>query len=101
MENQNNQEAKNQADGTFDQNVKTPIKKEPLNAQAVSDDDDQAGSVYSQNLMSDADTQVRATEDASLQDDTYAFDEDNTDNEDIHDVADFGEVDSDLFDDLQ
>lgn len=34
--------------------------------------------------------QVRATEDASLQDDSYSFDEDNTSNEDIHDVSDFG-----------
>ena len=32
------------------------------------------------------DKQVRATEDASLQDDSYSFDEDNTDNEEFHDV---------------
>lgn len=100
MENQTNQEniQKDQADGKFDQNLKGNISKEPLSSQAVSDDDEQAGSVYSDNLMSNADTQVRATEDASLQDDTYAFDEDNTSNEDIHDIADFGDVDSDLFD---
>lgn len=41
--------------------------------------------------------QVRATEDASLQDDSYSFDEDNTSNEDIHDVSDFG-GEGDLFD---
>lgn len=41
--------------------------------------------------------QVRATEDASLQDDSYSFDEDNTSNEDIHDVSDFGD-EGDLFD---
>lgn len=101
MENQNNQQANNQADGTFDRNVKSAVTKEPLTNQASSDDQEQGGAVYSDNLMSKADTQVRATEDASLQDESYAFDEDNTSNEDIHDVTDFGDVDSDLFDDIQ
>lgn len=31
-------------------------------------------------------TQVRENEDASLQDDSYSFDEDNTDNEEFHDA---------------
>ncbi len=44
-----------------------------------------------------ADKQVRATEDASLQDDTYAFDEDNTGNEEFHDVDEL-EDETDLTD---
>lgn len=54
---------------------------------------DQADGKYS-----DADTQVRETEDASLQDDTYSFDEANTDNEEYHDVDDLGEDAGDLTD---
>lgn len=91
-----------------DQNQTSEVSKKPMNqdainaeelsSQASSDDSEQAGSVYGLEEGSDAETQVRATEDASLQDDTYAFDEDNTSNEDIHDVSDFGDVDSGLFD---
>lgn len=78
MQNQINPEksVNDQADGKFDTGPKRPAKNE----------------------KSDADSQVRATEDASLQDDSYAFDESNTDNEDIHDVSDFGEDGSELFD---
>ncbi len=36
-----------------------------------------------------AEQQVRENEDASLQDDSYTYDSDNTGNEDIHDVSDF------------
>lgn len=53
---------------------------------------------------SDADTQVRQTEDASLQDDSYSFDESNTDNEEYHDVDDDSSDLTDVFkrdDDLQ
>lgn len=102
MANQNNQDRVTDAD-KYDNQVKGPINTEPLSSRGLNDDDEQAGSVYSDNLRSSADSQVRASEDASLQDDTYAFDEDNTGNEDIHDVEDFGEVDSDMFDseDLQ
>ena len=83
MPNQNNQTLhKDQADGKFDKNV---LKHKE---------------------MSDADTEVRENEDASLQDDTYAFDEDNTDNEEFHDLDDVDESSdlTDLFesdDDLQ
>lgn len=95
MPNQNNQTShKDQADGKFDKNVLK--NKEPL-SKGISDDDEKSGSVYSRNLMSDADTQVRENEDASLQDDTYAFDEDNTDNEEFHDLDDIGD-ESDLTD---
>lgn len=73
MPNQNNQNTQeDQADGKFDQNVMN------------------TGSP-------DADSQVRETEDASLQDDTYSFDEDNTDNEEFHDLDDVDES-SDLTD---
>lgn len=36
-----------------------------------------------------AESQVRENEDASLQDDSYSYDSDNTGNDDIHDVSDF------------
>lgn len=67
---------------------------EKLNTQKLapgvtSDDDENAGATYSENLMNRAEAQVRENEDASLQDDTYAFDEDNTDNEEYHDAEDF------------
>lgn len=51
-----------------------------------------------------AEEQVRENEDASLQDDSYTFDSDNTGNEDIHDVSDFeaeNDIDSIGDDDLQ
>lgn len=44
-----------------------------------------------------ADQEVRENEDASLQDDSYSFDEDNTDNEEYHDVEDFDPDNSDDF----
>lgn len=50
-----------------------------------SDDSEMSGATYSRNLMNDrAERQVRENEDASLQDDTYAFDSDNTGSEDYH-----------------
>jgi hypothetical protein len=76
MPNENTQ--KDQADGKFDKNV---VNREPLSKG-----------------MSDADTEVRENEDASLQDDTYSFDEDNTDNEEFHDMDDLGEDAGDLTD---
>lgn len=94
MPNQNTQSRNDQADGKFDDSV---FKPQPV-SNASTDDDEQAGTVYSNNLMSNADTQVRETEDASLQDDTYAFDEDNTDNEEFHDMDDIGDGSSDLTD---
>lgn len=95
MPNENTQPSRNdQADGKFDDSV---FKRQPV-SNASTDDDENAGAVYSNNLMSNADTQVRETEDASLQDDTYAFDEDNTDNEEFHDIDDLGDGASDLTD---
>lgn len=72
-----------------------------LDSRLSTDDSDNAGAVYSENLMNDADPdkQVRENEDASLQDDTYAFDSDNTGNEDYHDAFDGDEYDEDNFDD--
>lgn len=87
MGNQNNQNTENtsfydQADGKFNK----AIEKEKLSHGVTSDDDENAGSTFSKNLMSDADAEVRANEDASLQDDSYSFDEANTDNEEYHDA---------------
>ena len=49
----------------------------------------------------DVEESVRENEDASLQDDSYAFDEENTDNEEYHDSEDesAGELDFDLDED--
>jgi hypothetical protein len=69
-----------------------PAEKDRLTSKVTSDDDENAGSTYSKNLMNRADAEVRENEDASLQDDTYAFDSDNLGNEDYHDV---GDVDAD------
>jgi hypothetical protein len=83
-----------QADGTGN--------REKLAPGVTSDDGENAGQTYSKNLMGRAESQVRENEDASLQDDTYAFDEDNTDNEDFHDVDDdyAGDADFDATDDF-
>lgn len=57
------------------------------------DDDENAGAVRSTPLMNRAESQVRENEDASLQDDSYTFDSDNTDSEegiDDFDVEDAG-----------
>lgn len=39
-------------------------------------------------LTGEAQSQVRENEDASLQDQSYSFDESNTDDEDFHDIDD-------------
>lgn len=44
--------------------------------------------LYNKDLLGRAEAQVRENEDASLQDGSYSFDEDNTDNDDFHDVGD-------------
>ncbi len=63
-----------QADGKFDQST----EKEA------------SGKVFNRNVINTkAEDQVRENEDTSLPDDTYAFDSDDTGNEDIHDVDDF------------
>ncbi len=95
--NESNQEHSSfydQADGKFNKaienaNLKTGAQKgQKLSPGVTADDDENAGSTYSKNLMNRADAEVRENEDASLQDDTYSFDEDNTDNEEYHDVGD-------------
>lgn len=69
-----------------------------LDSRLATDDSDNAGATYSENLMSDADKEVRENEDASLQDDTYAFDSDNTGSEDYHDAFDGDEYEDGLDD---
>lgn len=87
MQNQGNQENtsfNDQADGKFDRKINSD--REEVNGARD----------YSKNLMNenpDASQQVRETEDASLQDDTYSFDETNTNDEEYHDVDDMGESD--------
>lgn len=67
------------------------INQQKLSKGVSSEDDEYAGETYSKNLMNKAQTQVRENEDASLQDNTYSFDENNTDNEEYHD-ADEGDL---------
>jgi|GEM_PF-5550817 len=52
-------------------------------------------------MISDAEDEVRENEDASLQDKSYSFDEENTDSEEYHDaddadLADIEDEDSDI-----
>lgn len=101
MENQPNQENtsfNSQADGQIDKAVKT--KAEQLRKGVTSDDEDTGGEVYSKNLMSRSDKEVRENEDASLQDDSYSFDEANTDNEEYHDADGAEDFDLDNDDDF-
>ena len=109
--NQENQESTehssfyDQADQKFNQSIQNQDKL----AKGVTDDSEissaTGGEEYSENLadggqnLADAESQVRATEDASLQDDTYSFDEANTDNEEFHDVDDYEDFDMDNDDD--
>ena len=104
QENQENTEHSSfydQADQKFNQSIQNQDKL----AKGVTDDSEissaSGGEEYSENLaeeqnMGDAESQVRATEDASLQDETYSFDEANTDNEEFHDVDDYEDFDLDL-----
>lgn len=73
------------------QNQNTPEKTKVSETDTLSSDDMQLGGApYSKNRMKNkAESQVKENEDASLQDDSYTLDSDNTGNEDIHDVSDF------------
>lgn len=107
QDNQNNENASfyDQADGKFNKAIQNG-QSDKLSKGVISDDegasvdDEGSGSTYSKNLISDADAQVRETEDASLQDDTYSFDEDNTDNEEYHDADEVEDFDIDNDDDF-
>jgi hypothetical protein len=108
-QNQNNQENtsfNDQADGKFDKAVKNAqgaggtTEKDKLSKGVSTDDDENAGGVYSENLMSKSDKEVRENENASLQDDSYSFDEANTDNEEYHDADAADDMDFDNDDDF-
>lgn len=99
-QNEGNQEHStfyDQADGKFEKSIQNAqaqgpdLKEEKLSPGVTSDDDEHAGSIYSKNLMSGAEGEVRENEDSSLQDDSYAFDEANTGSEEYHDADDAGE----------
>jgi hypothetical protein len=57
------------------------IENEKLNT-------DEGGEAFKTDLMTPAQHEVRENEDASLQDNSYTFDEDNTGDEEFHDVDD-------------
>lgn len=84
------------------QNQPNQENSQKLAPGVTSDDDQNSGEVYSENLMDKAEAQVRENENASLQDDSYSFDEANTDNEEYHDVDDddFEDFDIDNDDDF-
>lgn len=103
MNNQPNQENTNfnDNDSKLEKSLQSGAQEQQkLKPGVTSDDDENAGGVYSENLMNKAESQVRATEDASLQDDTYSFDEDNTSNEEYHDAGDAEDFDLDNDDDF-
>lgn len=99
MGNQSNQENSSfydQADGKFNQALE---KNEKLSKGVAPNEEE---SEYIEELeeneaspMSETERQVRETEDASLQDGTYAFDEQNTGNEEYHDASGADGIDLD------
>jgi hypothetical protein len=93
--NQENSTFYDQADGKFEKAVRKASGQDKIAPGVTSDDDQNAGETYSKNLMNPAEREVRENEDASLQDDTYSFDEDNTENEEYHDVDDDIDFDND------
>jgi len=101
MVNQNNQENtsfNDQADGKLKQAISNNQDKLSKGVTSVAKEQD--GSTYSKNLMSKSDKEVRENEDASLQDDSYSFDEANTDNEEYHDADGADDFDLDNDDDF-
>ena len=96
-----NQNEGNQEHSTFyDQADGNLEGREKLSKGVTSDADENAGETYSQNLMSPAEGEVRENEDASLQDDSYAFDEDNTGSEEYHDADSTDDIDLDNYEDF-
>lgn len=102
MQNQSNQDFDqdsehttfyDQADQSFSQKVTEKDKK--LLKGVTSDDFEKEDETTAK-----AEDQVRQTEDASLQDDSYSFDEANTENEEYHDVDDAEEFGYDSEDDF-
>ncbi len=97
MQNQNNNNQANQENSSFYDQADGKFK-DMLAKGVAPDEEENSGKTYSKNLMDKADSEVRENEDASLQDDSYSFDEDNTDNEEYHDVdSDFDPDNSDDF----
>lgn len=96
MGNQNNQDIRNDENSTFYDQVDGKFNKSIQAGQS----EKLAAGVSSDEEEADPDEQVRETEDASLQDDTYSFDEDNTGNEEYHDAEDVEDFDFDNEDDF-
>jgi hypothetical protein len=104
QENQSNSEHSSfydQADGKFNKAIQNQDKL----AKGVSEDEDVISDTETSTMAESEfsnmapEEQVRATEDASLQDESYSFDEANTDNEEFHDVDDYEDFDMDNDDD--
>ena len=80
-ENSENTSFYDQVDQTFNRKVN---EKEIKLAKGVTSDEEEEETEFG----GSPEQQVRETEDASLQDDTYSFDEANTANEEYHDADD-------------
>lgn len=83
-ENPENTSFYDQADQTFNRKLN---EKEIKLAKGVKGDEETEEEEASE-FGGSAEQQVRQTEDASLQDESYSFDESNTDNEEYHDADD-------------
>lgn len=99
--NQENSTFYDQADGKFNKAIERSrgtINPDRLMNGVAADDEELSGGTYSKNLMNHhtAEEEVRENEDASLQDESYAFDEENTDIEEYHDADDSDLEDFDL-----
>lgn len=75
MTNQGNQTS---AETSNEASKKISEQIEKFDDHLTSDDDEHAGHINRNPYMSRAEAEVRENEDASLQDDTYTFDPDNT-----------------------
>ncbi len=93
-ENKNDEWSENQEHSTFFDQADGNLEKKLQNAQPNKGKETEK---LSSGVMSDAESEVLENEEASLQDDSYSFDEDNTGSEDYHDAGgeNSGELDFD------
>ena len=85
----------NQPNGQYDKNVPAQgaAGGDELDVEALgSDDSEMDSAIQGGQGENRAENQVRENEDASLQDDSYAFDESNTGNEEYHDASEIDDT---------
>lgn len=93
-ENKNDEWSENQEHTTFYDQADGKLEKKLQDLQSGKVKETEK---LSPGVMSDAENEVLENEEASLQDDSYSFDEDNTGNEEYHDAGgdNSGELDFD------